>query len=96
MEGRFGAEIGGGQNGAEGSASRFPEFGNRGRIGMIPGYPGEKAYPPQPMVKQTRHFMEQYKSRGGRCIELVIPGGHVCILESPMQFITALDTFVSV
>lgn len=72
------------------------EFGNLGRIGMIPGYPGEKAYPPQPMVKQTRYFMEQYKSRGGRYIELVIPGGHVCILESPMQFITALDTFVSV
>ena len=37
MEGRFGAEIGGGQNGAEGSAARFPEFGNRGRGSWVGG-----------------------------------------------------------
>ena len=72
------------------------EFGNLGRIGMIPGWPGEEVYPPQPMVKQTRYFLDQYRSRGGSYIELVIPGGHVCILESPMQFVTALDAFVAV
>ena len=72
------------------------EFGNLGRIGLIPGWPGEKEYPPQPMVKQTRYFLEQYKARGGAYIELEIPGGHVCILESPLQFITALDTFAAI
>ena len=72
------------------------EFGNLGRIGLIPGWPGEEEYPPQPMVKQTRYFLDQYRSRGGSYIELVIPGGHVCILESPMQFVTTLDAFVAV
>ena len=71
------------------------ELGNLGRIGLIPGWPGEKVYPPQPMVKQTRYFLEQYRNAGGHYIELVIPGGHVCILESPLQFVTALDTFIA-
>ena len=71
------------------------ELGNLGRIGMVPGWPGEYFYPPQPMIQQTRYFMEQYKEKGGVYVELVIPGGHVCILESPVHFITALDTFVS-
>ncbi len=71
------------------------ELGNLGRIGMIPGWPGERLYPPQPMVKQTRYFLEQYKEKGGVYVELLIPGGHVCILESPLHFISALDAFVS-
>lgn len=70
------------------------ELGNLGRLGLIPGWPGEKSYPPQPMVKQTRYFLEQYKEKGGVYVELEIPGGHVCILESPVHFISALDAFV--
>ena len=71
------------------------EFGNLGRIGLIPGWPGEQSYPAQPMVKQTRYFLDRYRDRGGKYIELVIPGGHVCILESPLQFVTALDVFAA-
>ncbi len=71
------------------------ELGNLGRIGLVPGWPGMRAYPPQPMVSQTRYFMEQYKEKGGMYIELEIPGGHVCILESPVHFISALDAFVA-
>ena len=71
------------------------ELGNLGRIGLIPGWPGMRAYPPQPMVSQTRYFMERYKEKGGMYIELEIPGGHVCILESPVHFISALDAFVA-
>lgn len=70
------------------------ELGNLGRIGMFPGWPGMRAYPPQPMIRQTRYFLEQYQNKGGRYIELQIPGGHVCILESPLHFISALNTFV--
>lgn len=70
------------------------ELGNLGRIGLIPGWPGERFYPPQPMLRQTRYFLEQYKEKGGDYIELVIPGGHVCIIESPVHFISALNTFV--
>ena len=69
------------------------ELGNLGRIGMIPGWPGKRAYPPQPMMKQTRYFLERYREKDGKYIELEIPGGHVCILESPLHFISALDAF---
>ena len=71
------------------------ELGYLGKIGLIPGWPGKQIYPPQPMVAQTRYFMEQYEERGGTYVELVIPGGHVCILESPVHFISALNTFVA-
>lgn len=71
------------------------EFGYLGKIGMIPGWPGEEVYPPQPMIAQTRYFFEQYKKKGGLYVEAVIPGGHVCILESPVHFISALDAFVN-
>ncbi len=70
------------------------ELGNLGRIGMIPGWPGNRVYPPQPMIRQTRYFLERYKEKGGTYIELQIPGGHICILESPVHFISALNTFI--
>ena len=69
------------------------EFGTLGKLGMVPGWPGDKKYPPQPMVSQTRYFMEQYRDNGGSYVEIMIPGGHLCILESPLQFVTALKTF---
>ena len=70
------------------------ELGYLGKIGMVPGWPGEKIYPPQPMIAQTRYFLNQYKEKGGLYAEAVLPGGHVCILESPVHFISALNTFL--
>ena len=75
------------------SDTSMMEIGYLGKIGLIPGWPGETVYPPQPMVKQTRYFLDKYREKGGRYAELVIPGGHVCILESPVHFISALDAF---
>ena len=69
------------------------DFAYLGKIGLVPGYPGEDDYPPQPMIRQTRYFFEQYKEKGGFYVEAVIPGGHVCILESPVHFISALQAF---
>lgn len=70
------------------------EFGHLGSIGMIPGWPGEREYPPQPMVAQTRFLLERYQEKGGVFHELVIPGGHACFLESPMFFIPTLCSFL--
>ncbi len=69
------------------------EFGYLGKIGVIPGWPGEKAVPPQPMVAQTRYVLERYREQGGVYQELVIPGGHACFLESPQYFLSALCSF---
>jgi hypothetical protein len=37
-----------------------------GSIGAIPGWPGEQAWPPQPMLAQTRAVLDGYAAAGGR------------------------------
>ena len=69
------------------------EFGALGKMGMIPGWPGNQAFPPQPMIAQTRRFFRRYRDAGGDVIETVIPGGHMCALEHPAQFLSALRAF---
>lgn len=58
-----------------------------GRLGLLPGWPGEEAYPPQPMIAQIRKVLEQYAAGGGRYQEVVIENsGHVPFLEKPEEF----------
>ncbi len=58
-----------------------------GRMGFLPGWPGEEAYPPQPMIGQTRAVLEKYSAAGGSCEEVVIEDtGHVPFLEKPEAF----------
>ncbi len=61
--------------------------GNLGRMGLLPGWPGAEVYPPQPMVGQTRHILDQYAQAGGRYEEVVLPkSGHVPFLDNPDGF----------
>ncbi len=61
--------------------------GNLGRMGLLPGWPGAEAYPPQPMVGQTRRVLERYAEAGGSFQEVVLPGsGHVPFLDDPTGF----------
>jgi len=58
-----------------------------GRMGLLPGWPGEEAYPPQPMVRQIRAFLDRYTNAGGEYREVVIKdAGHVPFLEKPDEF----------
>ena len=58
-----------------------------GRMGLLPGWPGEEAYPPQPMVGQTRAVLEKYAAAGGTFEETVIAdAGHVPFIEKPQEF----------
>ncbi|MBW6474248.1 MAG: alpha/beta hydrolase [Anaerolineaceae bacterium] len=43
-----------------------------GKLGFVPGYPGEDVCPPQPMVAQTRAVFEKYQENGGSYKEVVI------------------------
>lgn len=70
------------------------EFGYLGSVGIIPGWPGKEIYPPQPMVSQLKYFFDLYRKNGGLFVEAVLPGGHMCILESPVHFISALHSFI--
>jgi pimeloyl-ACP methyl ester carboxylesterase len=62
-----------------------------GKIGAIPGWPGDEDFPPQPMVAQTRHALDQYALAGGRYDEVVIADtGHGPHLEKPKEFLATL------
>ena len=66
-----------------------------GQKGLIPGWPGEAACPPQPMLSQTRYVLERYRANGGRYEEVVIPGGgHGCMLDREAEFADALVKFL--
>jgi len=55
-----------------------------GSLGIVPGWPGPQACPPQPMIGQTRAVLEKYKSAGGSYREVVYPGcGHSPHVERP-------------
>jgi pimeloyl-ACP methyl ester carboxylesterase len=42
------------------------ELGTLGSLGVVPGWPGADAFPPQPMVAQIRAVLSDYAARGGR------------------------------
>jgi pimeloyl-ACP methyl ester carboxylesterase len=57
--------------------------GTWGPMGLVPGYPGAEAYPPQPMVDQTRAVLDRY----GPYREVIVPEcGHVPYIEKPNDF----------
>jgi len=62
-----------------------------GSIGAIPGWPGADAWPPQPMLAQTRAVLEDYAAAGGRYRETVIAdSGHGPHVDQPERFRAAL------
>jgi pimeloyl-ACP methyl ester carboxylesterase len=63
------------------------DFGTLGKLGFVPGWPGEEVYPPQPMVGQTRSVLDQYKARGGSYEEVVmVDTAHSPYIEKPEEF----------
>jgi pimeloyl-ACP methyl ester carboxylesterase len=62
-----------------------------GSIGAVPGWPGHEAFPPQPMVTQTRTVLDRYAATGGAYREVVLPGvGHSPHVERPQEFAVVL------
>src|SRR3954470_17518111 len=62
-----------------------------GSVGAVPGWPGAEAFPPQPMVAQTRSVLDRYAATGGAYREVVLPGvGHSPHVERPEEFAVAL------
>ena len=63
------------------------DFGTLGKLGAVPGWPGEAVFPPQPMVSQTRYVLEQYAAEGGEFQEVVIPdSGHTPYIDQAEAF----------
>lgn len=76
------------------SAASDPGF--LGRAGLIPGWPGEDVFPPQPMVGQTRAVLEKYAKAGGSYEEVVIAdAGHLPFIEKPEEFNQAFHAHIA-
>lgn len=77
------------------SDASFLDFGTLGRMGYVPGWPGDGAFPSQPMVSQTRAVLEEYASGGGSYREEVLEGcGHTPHVERPDDFRRLLFGFI--
>ena len=69
------------------SDSSFLDFGTLGKLGYVPGWPGDEAFPSQPMVSQIRYVLDGYAARGGRYTEVVVADcGHSPHIEKPDEF----------
>jgi pimeloyl-ACP methyl ester carboxylesterase len=66
-------------------ASMF-DFGTLGKLGAVPGWPGEEVYPAQPMIAQSRAVFERRRAHGGFLREEVLHEvGHGPLVERPAE-----------
>lgn len=71
------------------------DLGVLGRSGILPEWPGQETYPPQPMVSQIRAVLDNYASRGGTYREEVFTNcGHSPHIEKPEEFRRLLFGFL--
>ena len=78
---------------ADGSAW---EMGMLGKLGYVPGWPGEEAFPPQPMVTQIRNVLEEYRSKGGRVeIEMFEGSGHGPLFDAAERWSKVFFEFLA-
>ncbi|HSK82037.1 MAG TPA: alpha/beta hydrolase [Rubrobacter sp.] len=71
------------------------DFGYLGKIGMVPDWPGEEIYPPQPMVSQIRAVLDEYAVGGGSYREEIFANcGHSPHIERPDAFRRVLIEFL--
>lgn len=69
---------------ADGSAW---DIATLGKAGAVPGWPGEDAFPPQPMVSQIRAVLDRYCGAGGRVeIELFEGSGHGPMVDAAQRW----------
>jgi pimeloyl-ACP methyl ester carboxylesterase len=63
------------------------EVGWLGQAGVVPGWPGDEAFPPQPMVTQIRTVLERYAAAGGRVRSEMFEGsGHFPVADAAERF----------
>jgi len=77
------------------SDASFFDLAQLGKLGLVPGWPGEEECPPQPMVGQTRRVLERYAAAGGSFTEVVYEGcGHSPHIERTGEFAALLADVV--
>ena len=73
------------------SDASFYDFNHLGKLGIVPGWPGDDVAPPQEMVSQMRDVLARYADAGGEVTEIDLPDtAHTPHLERPAEFRHAL------
>jgi len=73
------------------SDSSFYDLNNLGKLGIVPGWPGEEVAPPQEMVSQMKDVLGAYAAAGGEVTEVCLERvGHTPNIERPAEFRHAL------
>jgi len=71
------------------------DIGALGKLGYVPGWPGDEIYPPQPMVTQMRHVLTRYAAAGGSFTEHRIENAaHSPHIEKPAEFGALFHNFL--
>ncbi|MCA1801688.1 MAG: alpha/beta hydrolase [Rhodothermaceae bacterium] len=79
------------------SDSSLSDAGNLGKTGIIPGWPGEKIFPSQPMISQTKKILEQLSASGAVVAEEVMIGcGHTPFIEQSVKFNRIFHKWLSI
>lgn len=72
------------------------DLGTLGKMGLMPGWPGEALFPPQPMVQQTENALKIFEEKGGRVTRAVFEAcGHSPHIEKPDAFDAAFRCFLT-
>jgi hypothetical protein len=62
----------------------------------VPGWPGDEAFPPQPMVTQIRDVLERYRDAGGDVVMEMFEGsGHFPAIDARERFAEVFFGFVA-
>jgi pimeloyl-ACP methyl ester carboxylesterase len=78
---------------ADGSAW---EMGTLGKMGAVPGWPGEEVFPPQPMVTQIREVLDRYRHAGGRVqMEMFEGSGHGPLFDAAERWSATFFDFLA-
>ena len=73
----------------------FFDLATFGKLGVIPGWPGDELCPPQPMIAQNLAVLAAYAEAGGVVREALIADcGHTPFIEKAAEFNVALHDFL--
>lgn len=67
-----------------------------GRMGVVPGWPGDGVFPAQPMVTQIRQVLERYRDAGGQVrMEMFEGSGHGPIFDAAERWSALFFEFLA-